>query len=74
MYKVKSNGTLSPDGAIILESEMSFGGINDIAYRSAFRRRTDRDRREMFQRWMEKISPGAELLSLQISPKELGDT
>lgn len=74
MYKVKSNGTLSPDGAIILESEMSFGGINDIAYRSAFRRRTDRERREMFQRWLEQISPGVELLSLQILPKELADT
>jgi hypothetical protein len=74
MYTAKTRCIASPNDTMILESEMVFGGINDTIYRSGFLRRTEEERRKLFERWIERIAPGSELLTLEITPKNLSDT
>lgn len=69
-----SKGRLCEDGSMVFESEISFNGINDTAYRHAFVRRRSDDRIKLFDRFMKAMSPGAELIKCVIAPEDMRDT
>ena len=69
-----SSGTLMKDGAVFLENEIRFGGINDVAYRGAFVRRKPEDRVKFFEKVVKSVAPGAELIRCDIEPKDMRDT
>ncbi len=71
--RAETKGALSPDGSALVESKASFGGVNDL-YRNALLRMTPEARRRLFERSIRERHPGAELLSLEISPADLRDT
>ena len=72
--KISSLASLNPDGSMIFTSHVIMTGINDNIYRSALLRRKDTERRKLFERNLMAISPGAELLNIEILPKDLQDT
>ena len=69
-----STGTLMKDGAIFLENEIRFDGINDTAYRHALVRRKPEDRVKFFEQLVRAIAPGADLIRCDIEPKDMRDT
>ena len=69
-----SIGKLMKDGALFLENELRFDGINDTAYRGALVRRKPEDRVKLFEKVVKAISPGAELIRCDIEPKDMRDT
>ena len=71
---VVSSGTLMKDGAVFLENEIRFNGINDVAYRGAFVRRKPEDRVKFFEKIVKSVAPGAELIRCDIEPKDMRDT
>ena len=71
---VATEATLSKDGSLFVESDIRFGGINDIAYRHALVRRKPEDRVKLFERLVKGIAPGAELVRCEIEPKDMRDT
>ena len=71
---IVSTATLSRDGTMFLESAISFGGINDTAYRGTLAKRTPDERRKTFERILKSISPGAELVACALQPADLRDT
>ena len=74
LLRAESTGTLSKDGAIFLENDIRFGGINDTIYRSTFLRLKPEDREKFFERAVKAIASGAELIRCEIEPKDLRDT
>ena len=74
LLKVTSEGSLSSDGSALLTTRIAFGGINDTAARHLFGKKTERDRRRAFETILRRVSPGAELLSCEITPSNLQDT
>ena len=71
---IESCATLSRDGSMFFESEISFRGINDTAYRGTLAKRTPEERQKTFERILKRVSPGAELATCEIEPKDLRDT
>ena len=69
-----TEGSLSEDGSMILESDIRFSGINDTAYRHALVRRKKEERVKLFERFMKAMTPGAELIKCDISPEDMRDT
>ncbi|MBR3221892.1 MAG: chromate transporter [Kiritimatiellae bacterium] len=74
LLEVESSGSVSKDGALFLESEIRFAGINDTAYRGALVRRQPGDRVKFFEKIVRAIAPGAELVRCDIEPKDMRDT
>ncbi len=72
--RVESEGRLMKDSSLVMESSMSFLGINDTAYRGLFARLTFRDRERSFARIVARLAPGAELVSADIEPADMRDT
>ena len=71
---VDSRSTLARDGSMFYESTLDFRGINDTLYRGSLAKRTPESRRAMFERLVKRLSPGAELMKLEIEPEEVRDT
>ncbi len=71
---VQASGMLNADGSALVKYEITFGGINDNAFRDALLRKTPQERNEMFERFFKRISNGAELLGLKITPADLRNT
>lgn len=71
---VKSDATLDKDGAMLLESTVSFSGINDNIYRYSLLRLKKDARRKFFEKRLNALAPGAELLDFELKPSELQDT
>jgi len=71
---IDTKGTLGKDGAAVVETAISFSGINDTIYRNALLRRTPDERRRYFERVVSFVSPGAELLSFELFPENLADS
>ena len=71
---IASTGRLAKDGSLVLESDLAFGGINDTAYRQAFVRMQPDDRFKFFERVVRQVSAGAELLSCEVTPRDMRDT
>lgn len=72
--KIDSSGKLSKDGSLVVESDISFSGINDTAYRGAFVRLTSEERQRSLGRVLERAAPGAELISAKFEPQDMRDT
>ena len=71
---VVSRGRLDRDGAVVLENDISFTGINDTAYRGGLARRTEEDRIKFFEQRLKNAASGAELVTCGIEPKDVRDT
>ncbi len=72
--RVASRGSVSPDGSIYMKTKIETSGMNDNIYRGGMLRRSPEERRLFFERVLSALSPGSELLSLEISPADLSDT
>ena len=72
--KVDGRATLDKDGVMLLESTIHFSGINDNIYRQALLRLKKDARRKLFERQLDALAPGAELLDIEIIPSNLQDT
>lgn len=71
---VVSSGKLAKDGTIVLESTIDFLGLSDTAYRGSLVRRTPELRTAFFERIVQSVATGAELLKCEIEPDDLRDT
>ena len=74
LMKIASEGTLSPDGTLLLTTDFAFAGINDTAFRHSMLRRTPDERRRAFEGYIRGAAAGAELLSFELTPSDLRDT
>ena len=71
---IRSRGTLAKGGSVFLETEIKCSGINDTAYRGAMARRTGEDRTRLVERMLSAVVPGAQLVSLTVTPTDMRDT
>ncbi len=71
---VETSGALQRDGSATLAATLRFGGINDNAYRGAFLKMTPVERRRFFERNLQSVAEGAEVLACDIKPNDLRDT
>ncbi|MGA3006347.1 MAG: DUF3857 domain-containing protein [Opitutaceae bacterium] len=73
MMRIATIGTLSRDGALTATATLDFNGVNDDEYRNAFAQMKPDDRRRFFAGHLQRILPGAQLTSLQITPDNILD-
>jgi hypothetical protein len=73
LMQVRTTGTLSAAGVLAAHAELSFGGVNDDAYRNAFVKMKPDDLRRFFERDLKAVMPGAKLQSLELTPENLLD-
>jgi transglutaminase-like putative cysteine protease len=73
MMRIKTAGTLNPDGVIEAKSELSFEGVNDDAYRNAFSHMKPDDERRFFEQRLKQAVPGLRLKSLKLVPSDMRD-
>jgi transglutaminase-like putative cysteine protease len=73
LMRVRTTGTLSAAGVLTAQSELSFTGVNDDAYRNAFVKMKPDDVRRFFERDLKVVLPGAKLQSLKVTPGNLLD-
>ena len=71
---IRSKGGLEKTGALVIESEISFKGLDDGAYRQAMLRRTPEERRRIFGNIVRGACGSAELISATVEPEDLRDT
>jgi len=71
--KVRTKGKVSDDLSALLETKIVFGGSNDSSMRRQLMRMTADEMRRHFESVASAAAPGAEILSFEISPKELSD-
>ena len=69
-----SKGVLAKDGSLVVESDVSFGGVNDTVYRPALVKMTGEDRVKFFERAVKRLAAGAELIRCEIEPADMRDT
>jgi len=73
MMLVHTTGSLNAAGFLTAQTELSFEGVNDDAYRNAFVTMKRDDLRRFFERDLKQVLPGAQLQSLAITPTNLLD-
>ena len=73
MMRIKTTGTLNPNGVIEAKSELSFEGANDDAYRNAFSKMKPDDERRFFEQRLKQALPGLRLKSLKLVPEDMRD-
>ena len=73
-FTVAGGGRLGKDGSLLADYAISFRGINDNTYRRRFLSLKPEQRRELFEKVVEAVSAGAELMRCDIEPKDLQDT
>ena len=71
---VVGSGRLGKDGSLLADYEISLCGINDNSFRRHLLSLKPEQRRELFERAVEGVSAGAELMRCDIEPKDLQDT
>ena len=71
--KVRTKGRVSQDLSALLETKMTFGGSNDSSVRRQLMRMTPEEKQNHFETVVSSAAPGAELLSFDLSPKDLSD-
>ena len=74
VLKAVTRATLEKDGAIFLESELDFNGINDTLYRGAFVKMKPEDRVKFFEKTVKSLAAGAELVRCEVEPRDMRDT
>ncbi len=73
LLTVQTTASLDVAGNIQAKSTLSFGGINDNAYRGAFARMKPDDKRRFFERTLKRSMAGARLVSLNVLPEDAMD-
>jgi transglutaminase-like putative cysteine protease len=73
LLRIKTTGTLNPDGIIEAKSELSFEGVNDDAYRNAFSHMKPDDEGRFFEQRLKQAMPGLRLKSLKLIPADMRD-
>lgn len=73
LMAIATDGTLQSDGTLLLSATLTFGGVNDNAYRPLFVKNPLPKVRESFDSMLKRVLPGAELVSLDFSPKDPSD-
>ncbi len=73
MMRIRTRGVLHTDGALTATSELSFGGVNDDAYRSAFAGMKPDSRRRFLESRLQRALPGVRLTALRIRPSNMLD-
>ena len=73
LLRIKTTGTLNPDGVIEAKAELSFEGVNDDAYRNAFSHMKPDDERRFFEQRLKQAMPGLRLKSLKLTPEDMSD-
>ncbi|MCL1921021.1 MAG: DUF3857 domain-containing protein [Kiritimatiellaeota bacterium] len=74
MLFIVTNGSLGENGTLLLDTRITFNGINDNAYRGHFLRQKADQRRKFFEGLFKARLPGAEVLGCEITPNDLQDT
>lgn len=74
LMRISTRGCFDENGRLRAESELSFNGINDSAYRNHLARLKPEDRRRFFEATLRNMMPGVELESLEIRPDPIRDT
>jgi hypothetical protein len=71
--KIKTTGTLTPDGKIEATSVLTFQGSNDDIYRNKFSAMKADDIQRLFDALLKKAIPGAKLESAEWTPTNMLD-
>ncbi|MBR4124876.1 MAG: DUF3857 domain-containing protein, partial [Victivallales bacterium] len=71
LVTIRSTGEISEDGTLFLNSDLTFLGINDNAYRGSFLRITPEQRRLYIERLLTTLFPSAKLERFSIYPDDL---
>lgn len=71
---VVGSGRLGKDGSLLADHAITLCGINDNSFRRHLLSLKPEQRRELFERAVEGVSAGAELMRCDIEPKDLQDT
>jgi len=71
---VVGSGRLGKDGSLLADYAISLRGINDNSFRRHLLSLKPEQRRELFEKAVESVSAGAELMKCDIEPKDLQDT
>ena len=71
--KVRTKGKVADDLSAVLETTISFGGSNDSSQRKMLVRMTPEDMKRHFETIASAAAPGSEILSLDVSPKDMTD-
>ncbi|HKL21513.1 MAG TPA: DUF3857 and transglutaminase domain-containing protein, partial [Tichowtungia sp.] len=74
MLGIQINGTLNADNAITADARLSFGGINDTAYRGRLARLKPEEREPYFETRLKQALGAATLTSLKIIPADVRNT
>jgi transglutaminase-like putative cysteine protease len=73
LMRITTSGVLSASGTLQARSDLSFEGVNDDAYRSAFSHMKPDEQRRFFERNLKESLPGARLKSLKLTPEDMLD-
>lgn len=71
---ISSEATLDEDDSLLMNTKISFTGLNDNAYRHALLRRNEKQRKKLFERIIAKSYPEVRLLKIKFLPEDLKDT
>ena len=74
MLNALTKGDLDENGNGMFSTCLSFHGINDTVYRGYFLKLNSQKRRAFFETLVRRSCPGAELLSLKLTPEDLQNT
>ena len=72
--KITTSAGFNNAGTLSGKTTMEFSGINDLIYRSSFSRMTPEKRLEFWNSRIRKALPGAQVVSLDITPENIRDT
>lgn len=73
MVEIETVGELDAAGTLQLTSTLHIGGVNDNVYRPLFVRSQPDRVRDVFDGLMKRVAAGAELTSIEVSPKDASD-
>jgi len=74
LLRIATEGSLDAAGNLKARSTLLFEGVNDTIYRGYFSKIKPEERQRFFEGHLKKTAPTAELVSIEILPKELRDT
>ena len=74
MLRARTTGAIDQDGALTLEADISFEGLNDSVYRGHFARLPADKRRDFFDGLVKRRIAGATLEDFTLVPEDLQDT
>ena len=73
LVKIKSQGVIDKDFTLHLSSKLTFDGVNDNIYRSAFARWSKNYQEQFTASAIKRALPGAELKNFKVLPENIRD-